>query len=160
MDWREQIAAVWAEADELGDVELVRRIDEIAADHPDDPIALFERGGARDATDDEAGAEQFYRAALEAGLPDAERAQCVIQLASTVRNLGRSEESLELLRDEFAGRPDDDPLADAAVAFAALALVDAGRPREAVVALLHTLAPHLPRYTGSVRSYADDLLEG
>lgn len=160
MDWQEQIAAVWAGADELVDAELVQRIDEIAAAHPDDPIALFERGGARDATDDGAGAEQFYRAALAAGLPDAERAQCIIQLASTVRGLGRAEEALELLRDEFAGRPEDDPLADAAVAFAALALVDMGRPREAVAALLHALAPHLTRYAGSVRSYADDLLEG
>ncbi len=159
MEWRERIAAVWAGADDLDDAELVRRIDEIASEHPDDAIALFERGGARDATDDEEGAERFYRAALEAGLPDAERAQCVIQLASTVRNLGRPEESLELLRDEFSGRAADDPLADAAVAFAALALVDAGRPREAVAALLQALAPHLPRYTGSVRAYADDLLD-
>lgn len=159
MDWREQMAAVWAEADSLDDAELVRRIDAIAAAHPEDPIALFERAGARDATDDEAGAEQLYRAALAAGLPDAERARCVIQLASTVRNLGRPEEALELLQDEFAGRPADDPLADAAVAFAALALVDAGRECEAVAALLHALAPHLPRYTRSVRAYADALLD-
>ncbi|TPX01171.1 tetratricopeptide repeat protein, partial [Schumannella luteola] len=75
----------------------VRRIDEIAAEHPDEPLALFERAGARDSTGDEAGAEQLYRAALAAGLPESERAQCVIQLASTVRNLGRPEESLELL---------------------------------------------------------------
>lgn len=160
MDWRERMAAVWDEADRLDDAELVRRVDALAAERPGDPLALFERGGARDATDDEAGAERFYRAALASGLPDAERAQCIIQLASTVRNLGRPEESLELLRDEFAGRPDDDPLSEAAVAFAALALVDAGRPREAVTALLHALAGHLPRYGRSVRSYADDLLDG
>lgn len=157
MDWQQRIAAVWAEADHLDDAEIVRRIDAIASEHPDDPVALFERGGARDATDDEAGAEQFYRAALAAGLVDDHRAQCVIQLASTVRNLGRPEESLELLREEFSGRPDDDPLADAAVAFAALALVDAGRPVEATAALLHALAGHLPRYARSVRAYADDL---
>ncbi|TXK19693.1 tetratricopeptide repeat protein [Homoserinibacter sp. GY 40078] len=159
MDWTERMAAVWAEADGLTDAELVRRIDEIAAEHPDEPIALFERGGARDSTGDEAGAETFYRAALAAGLPASERSQCVIQLASTVRNLGRPEESIELLREEFTDR-DDDPLAEAAVAFAALALVDLGRPVEAVSALLHTLTPHLPRYHRSVHAYADALLEG
>ncbi|GMA89551.1 hypothetical protein GCM10025869_00800 [Homoserinibacter gongjuensis] len=106
MQWRERMAAVWADADRLEGAELVRRIDAIAAEHPDDPLALFERGGARDSTGDEAGAEEFYRRALAAGLPDDERAQCVIQLASTVRNLGRPEESLELLRAEFEGRPD------------------------------------------------------
>jgi hypothetical protein len=152
------MAAVWAEADRLDDAELVRRIDAIAAEHPDDALALFERGGARDSTGDEAGAEQFYRSALAAGLPDDERAQCVIQLASTVRNLGRPGESVELLRAEFEGRPDS-PYADAAVAFAALALVDLERPVEAVAALLHALTPHLPRYHRSVPAYADALLE-
>ncbi|QEO09708.1 tetratricopeptide repeat protein [Protaetiibacter larvae] len=158
MEWRVRMAAVWAEADRLEDAELVRRIDEVAAERPEDPLALFERGGARDATGDEAGAEGFYRAALAAGLPESERAQCVIQLASTVRNLGRPEESLELLRAEFEPRPDDE-LADAAVAFAALALVDLGRPVEAVASLLHTLTPHLPRYRRSLHAYADAVLE-
>ena len=158
MDWQQRIAAVWTEADALGDAELVRRIDAIAAEHPDEPLALFEQGGARDSTGDEAGAERYYRRALAAGLPDEERAQCVIQLASTVRNLGRPEESLELLREEFEGRATDDPYADAAVAFAALALVDLGRPVEAVAALLHALTPHLARYHRSVPAYADALL--
>ena len=158
MEWRVRMAAVWAEADRLEDAELVARIDELAAERPDDPLALFEQGGARDSTGDEAGAEQFYRAALAAGLPESERAQCIIQLASTVRNLGRPEESLELLREHFSHRPDD-PYADAGVAFAALALVDLGRPVEAVSALLHALTPHLPRYHRSVPAYADALLE-
>ena len=159
MEWHARIAAVWDEADRLDHAELVRRIDEVAAERPDDPLALFERGGARDSTGDEAGAERFYRAALAAGLAGAERAQCVIQLASTVRNLQRPEESLELLRAEFEARAADDEYADAAVAFAALALVDLGRPVEAVAALLHTLTPHLPRYHRSVPAYADELLE-
>lgn len=159
MDWHERVAAVWADADRLGDAELVRSIDELAAERPDDAAALLEQGGARDSTGDEAGAEHFYRAALGAGLADSERAQCVIQLASTVRNLGRPEESLELLRTEFEGRPADDAYADAAVAFAALALVDLRRPVEAVAALLHTLTPHLPRYHRSVPAYADALLD-
>ena len=55
MEWRVRMAAVWAEADRLSDAELVSRIDELAAERPDDPLALFEQGGARDSTGDEAG---------------------------------------------------------------------------------------------------------
>ncbi|RQP13027.1 MAG: hypothetical protein EAS51_01010 [Microbacteriaceae bacterium] len=77
MDWQQRITAVWAEADALDDAELVRRIDDIAAEHPDEPLAL----------------------------------------------------------------------------------VDLGRPVEAVAALLHALTPHLPRYQRSVPAYADALLE-
>ena len=153
------MAAVWARADELGDEGVIEAIDALAAERPtDDAVALAERGGARDSAGLESEAEPFYRAALAAGLDDDHRAQVTIQLASTIRNLGRPEESLELLRAEFADRPDS-PYAAAATAFAALALASLGRPTEALVAVLHALAPTLPRYQRSVRGYADELLE-
>jgi tetratricopeptide (TPR) repeat protein len=158
-NWQARVDAIWADADNLSDDQLVSSIDALAAERdPGDALALAERGGARDSTGREEEAATFYRAALTAGLDDAPRAQVVIQYASTVRNLGRPEESLELLRAEFAGQPDH-PLADAATAFAALALASAGRPTEGLVAVLHALAPHLPRYQRSVNAYADDLLE-
>jgi len=159
-DWQTRVDAVWADAANLSDDELVASIDELAAERdPGDALALAERGGARDSTGREEEAVPFYRAALAAGLDDAHRAQVVIQYASTVRNLGRPEESLELLSAEFAGQPDH-PLADAATAFAALALASAGRPTEGLVAVLHALAPHLPRYQRAVTAYADELLDG
>ena len=159
-DWQHRVDAVWADAAKLTDDELVARIDALAAERdPSDATALAERGGARDSTGREEEAVALYRAALAAGLDDARRAQVVIQLASTVRNLGRPEESLELLSTEFAGQPDH-PLADAATAFAALALASAGRPTEGLVAVLHALASHLPRYQRAVNAYADELLEG
>lgn len=159
-EWQTRVDAVWADAANLSDDQLVAGIDALAAERGDhDALALAERGGARDSTGREAEAVEFYRAALAAGLDDARRGQVVIQLASTVRNLGRPEESLELLSAEFAGQPDH-PLADAATAFAALALASAGRPTEGLVAVLHALAPHLPRYRRAVDAYADELIEG
>ncbi|MEO6533568.1 MAG: tetratricopeptide repeat protein [Pseudolysinimonas sp.] len=158
-DWQSRIDAVWADTANLSDDELVMAIDALAAERdPGDARALAERGGARDSTGREEEAVPFYRAALAAGLGDEQRAQVVIQYASTVRNLGRPEESLELLRAEFAGQPDH-PLADAATAFAALALASAGRPTEGLVAALHALASHLPRYQRAVDAYADELAE-
>lgn len=151
--WQDEVDAIWARADELGDQGVMDAMDALAASAPDPAVALFERGGSRDSAGLESEAEPLYRAALAAGLPDDERAQCTIQLASTLRNLGRAEESLDLL----ATIDPQHPYAGAAAAFRALALVSLGRPAEGVRELLHAIAPTLPRYQRSVRAYADEL---
>lgn len=156
--WQRRVDAVWAAADELGDAEVVRRIDELAAELPaDDPRGPFEAGGARDSAGFEAEAESHYRRALDLGLGGSARTECLIQLASTIRNLGRPGESLDLL-DEAARDAGD--LADAVAAFRALALVSAGRAALAASVALDRLAGHLPRYARSVRAYAAELADG
>ena len=151
-DWQHRVDAVWAAADELGDTEVVARIDALAAERPaDDPIALFERAGARDSAGLEADAEPLYRAALANGLEGSERVQAHIQLASTIRNLGCPTESIALLD---AIEPEAGELRDAVVAFRALALIDAGRAVQAASDALAVLAPHLPRYRVSLAAYA------
>src|ERR1700754_1104549 len=95
--WQEQVDAVWARADELGDQGVMDAMDALAESAPDPALAAFELGGSRDSGGRPDLAEPFYRSALALGLPDDERAQCTIQLASTIRNLGRAEESLALL---------------------------------------------------------------
>ena len=79
----------------------------------------------------------------------------MIQLASSLRNLGRAEEGVALLTDELAVGSDE--LDDAVRAFLALALTDVGRCPEAVSHALTALAPHLPRYQRSLAAYAQDL---
>ncbi|TPW74903.1 tetratricopeptide repeat protein [Schumannella soli] len=135
----------------------MRRIDALAAERPDDPEALAEAGGARDSAGLESWAEQLYVRALDAGLAEPYRSQVTIQLASTIRNLGRPEESIALLDAHFGDQPEHE-LAAAASAFRALALTSAGRQVEAVAELLITLAPTLPRYRRSVRAYGRDLV--
>ena len=158
-DWTERVAAVYARAASLSEAEVEAAIEALVAERPaDDPLALYELAGVRDFVGREAEAEPLYRRALELGLPENDRPFAVIQLASTVRNLGRAQEALDLLRDEFADAPRH-PLADAATAFAALALADLGRDREALVATLRALTPHLPAYRRALDAYADDLLE-
>jgi len=152
-DWQSKVDAVWARADEIGDQGVIDAIDALADDAPDPGLALFERGGSRDSAGLETEAEPLYRAALAAGLPENERAQCTIQLASTIRNLGRPEEALELL----ATIPPTHEYAAAAAAFTALTLASLGRPTDGLRVVLHALAPTLPRYQRSVRGYADEL---
>ncbi|QPE03448.1 tetratricopeptide repeat protein [Microbacterium schleiferi] len=154
--WEERIAAIWADED-LTDDARIRSIDAVAAERPaDDALALFERAGARDAAGRESEAEPLYRAAIAAGLPESVRAQAAIQLASTLRNLGRAIEAVDLLRVEYDRSPQTD-LRDEVAAFYALALASDGRPDAAASVALTALAPHLTRYRRSVEAYAREL---
>ncbi|WP_448810220.1 tetratricopeptide repeat protein [Agromyces bauzanensis] len=154
-DWQERVDAVWAAADDLGDDEVIRRIDALAAERADDdPVALFERAGARDSAGLEDAAEPLYRAALARGLTGSLRVQAHIQLASTIRNLGRPLEAIGVLD---AVEAEAGELRDAVVAFRALARVDAGDARRAASEALTALAPHLARYRVSLAAYAAEL---
>ena len=104
-DWDARVAAVWAD-DTLSDADRIEQIDALAAELDEgDALGLFERAGARDSAGIESEAEPLYRRALAAGLDEYDRARAVIQLASTLRNLGRTEEALGMLREEFDRGP-------------------------------------------------------
>lgn len=154
--WDDRVAAVWAD-ETIDDEQRIAAIDALAAERPaGDARAAFEAAGARDSAGHEVEAEVFYRAALEAGLDAEHRPQAIIQLASTLRNLGRTAESVVLLEQQLADDPTG-PYADATAAFLALALASSGDPRRATAVALRALVPHLPRYHRSVRAYADEL---
>src|SRR3954462_4547983 len=143
-DWEHRIAVLWAAIDDHEPEDFRARIEALAAERPPgDAAALFERACANDSTGHGDEAEPLYREALAAGLTGIRRRRAVIQLASTLRNLGRVEESVALLPAERHAGPDE--LDDAVAAFLALALVDVGRAREAAGLALGALAPHLPR---------------
>lgn len=156
-DWQQRIDAAWDAADGSNEDATVATILRLAAERPaDDPLALYESAGAYDYAGREAEAEPLYRRALEAGLTEPERSRATIQLASTLRNLDRPQEAVELLRDLLADRPGDELAADAH-AFAALALFDLGLPAEALREALTALAPRLSRYGRAVAAYAAEL---
>ena len=157
-DWQSRVDAVWAD-ETLDPAEVIRRIDALAGERPaDDPVALFERAGARDSAGVEDDAEVLYCRALAIGLDDDRRMQATIQLASTIRNLGKTEEALTMLRAAYEHEPRG-ALHDAAAAFYALALVSSGQPERAASVALQALAPHLPRYTRSVTGYAREIAD-
>ena len=156
MDWDERLADLWASLDELDEDAFRAEMDALVAERPeDDAVGLFERAAAFDSTGHSDQAVPLYRRALERSLEGERRRRAVIQLASSLRNLGQAEESVALLRAER--ERGSDHLDDAVTAFLALALVDTGREREAVSISLKALAPHLPRYQRSLGSYAEDL---
>jgi tetratricopeptide (TPR) repeat protein len=155
--WEERVAELWAALDELDGDDFVERMDALAAEQPGSAAALFERAAALDSTGHPDRAVPLYRAALDRGVTGIRRRRAVIQMASSLRNLGRSPESVALLEDErHAG---SDELDDAVAAVLALALVDVGRAREAASIAVAALAPHLARYQRSMANYARLLVE-
>jgi len=158
-DWEKRISELWAAIDEHGEDEFVALIDRMAAKlPPGSAIGLFERAAARDSTGHSDLAIPLYEAALGAGLVAVRRRRAVIQMASSLRNIGKPQDAVALLTAELDG--ENDALTGAVRAFLALALVDVGREREAVAVALTALSEYLPRYNRSVARYAQDLITG
>lgn len=151
-DWEERVAALWADGD-VRDEERVERMRGLAEQAPHPALGAFELGGAFDSAGYEAEADVQYAAATAAGLSDvdpARAAQLAVQHASTLRNLGRVDEAISMLRDA-APHPST---GSAPAVFLALALHSAGRSDEALRVAIEAIEPTLPAYRRSVRAYA------
>ncbi len=152
--WSARVGEVWEAADRDRPDRLRAAMTALVAERAtDDPEALFERASVEDFLGDEAAAIPLYRAALEAGLADPLRSQAVIQLASSLRNVGDASGAIALLR----GLPEDDPLAPAAGGFLALALHDDDKPTPALRAAVAALATQAPMYGRALAEYAGAL---
>ena len=155
-EWERRLDLLWASLDDRDADEFVAAMGELVGElPPHDAIGLFEQASAFDSTGHPDLAVASYRQALERGLSGQRRRRAVIQLASSLRNLGHAEESVALLTAELDAGSDD--LDDAVRAFLALALTSVGRDREAVSVALTALAAHLPRYNRSLAAYAREL---
>lgn len=156
--WEKRVAEAWASIDEHVEADFRALIDGLVAELPEgSAVGLFERGAALDSTGHCDKAVPLYQEALDQGLTGERRRRAVIQMSSSLRNLGRPEESVKLLSEEMGAGSDH--LDDAVRGFLALALVDVGREREAVSLALRALAPHLPRYQRSLANYGRLLIE-
>ena len=152
-EWENRLADLWAAMNDYTAEDFLARMEALTNELPSgSAIAAFERASTLDSTDHSDLAVPLYREALELGLEGKRRRRAVIQMASSLRSIGRAPESVALLRAEKEAGSDD--LDDAVVAFLALALVDVGREREAVSLALSALSEHLPRYQRSLANYA------
>ena len=158
LTWDERVAALWERAEEMHEEEVLAAVADLAAERPEgDPEALFERASAADFAGRDTDAVDLYRAALDAGLGEPWRAQAVVQLAGSLRSLGRAEEALGVLDTSEAGPQDEGGFADAAEALAALCLADLGRDREALVRAVGALARHAESYGPAIEAYLAEL---
>jgi Flp pilus assembly protein TadD len=148
----------WAAARREDPEPTVGYFRDLAGQHPGDARALFEYAGALDFAGREAEAAPVYEQSFSAGLAGDDLRRGLIQYGSTLRNLGRFDEAVSVLRradEQFPGH-------DSVAAFLALALTSAGRSEEAV-ALLIVLAldriggEDLGDYQWALRNYAAEL---
>jgi tetratricopeptide (TPR) repeat protein len=128
-------------------------------EHPENQRVLYELGGAYDTAGEEATALGFYERSMEKGLVGDVRRRCYLQYGSTLRNLGRIDESVEV----FARARTEFPDSVALGAFEALTLHAAGLVNTALASLLELLADHvdvaeLGRYKPALRGNAENLL--
>jgi hypothetical protein len=157
-DWEKRLAAVWATLDGRDEEQFVAAIDDLVAELPDgSAIGPFERACAFDSTGHSDLAVPLYQSALDIGLTGTRRRRAVIQMASSMRNIGKAHEAVALLSAELETEPDE--LTGAVRAVLALCLVNVGREREAVGVALTALSEYLPRYNRSMANYASELSE-
>ncbi|UQT58930.1 tetratricopeptide repeat protein [Streptomyces durmitorensis] len=161
MAWEKRLDVAWGAFDEYGEDragEFRGVIDALVDELPEgSPVAPFERACAFDSTGHSDRAVPLYREALERGIDGYRRRRTLIQLSSSLRNIGQPEEGVALLTAELDGPSDE--LDDAVRATLALCLASLGREREGLALVLGALAPHLPRYQRSMGNYARELTE-
>ncbi|EWT01796.1 Mur ligase [Intrasporangium oryzae NRRL B-24470] len=150
-----EIAAVWALDDEDARIAAAQRL---VDQHPGDPRLLHELAGTKDSAGDEQGAIGLYEAALAAGLKEPHRHRAQIQLASSLRVVGRPEDAAALIARVLESRPHN----TAALVLRALVQADLGQERQAVADLIRatlegTTDTETQAYRRALRAYADEL---
>ncbi|GAA1025337.1 MULTISPECIES: tetratricopeptide repeat protein [Amycolatopsis] len=126
----------------------------LRSEHPEDPRTQYALACALDYSGLEAGAAEEYERCDWSALPDDDRRGGRVQYASTLRNLGRHDEALAVLRVVRQ----EHRLDGAAAVFTALTLVDLGNAAAGVAELANHLLDvsddqRLLRYEWALRRY-------
>lgn len=159
----DELDRIFAARDRSDMAPTIAALQPLYREHPRDARVLYEIGGAYDTAGDESTALDFYERAMNEGLDGDLRRRCFLQYGSTLRNVGRVDDSLALFAKARAEFPDSVALG----AFEALSLHAAGRLNSALASLLLLLAEHvdgedLNRYKPAMRGNAEylDALDG
>ena len=114
---------------------------------------------AHDRADRESEAIRYYDAAYRLGVPAEDKRRFYVGFGSTLRNVGRADESVAVLAEAIAEDPGYAPFH----AFLALALFSSGHPREALATMLGVAldvakAGAFDRYERALGEYHRELL--
>jgi tetratricopeptide (TPR) repeat protein len=153
--WEERVADFWKSADDGKAAEMLAKMKSLVSElEPNDPDGLFEWASVHDFLGLEAEAVPIYEQALKSGLTRLKSQKAVIQLASSLRNIGKANEAVVLLESNSF----DDEMDVAAKAFLALAYMDSGNPKKALSLVLGEFYPAEAIYGRSIKFYAQELL--
>ena len=155
-DWDGRVQRFWADVSDDDEAALTAMRHLICERPDDDAVAVYEWASVHDFVGRESTAIPLYRRALDLGLDGARRPKALVQLASSLRNVGDAGGAVKIL-EQMDG---SETVGDAPQAFLALALFDAGRPGDALRVALGALTKTLPAYRGAVNHYAGQLPSG
>ncbi len=150
-----EITALWQTEDAATRVTAAQQL---VDEHPGDARLVFELAGAKDAAGEEQAAIGLYEEALAGGLKEPHRHRAQLQLASSLRAVGRAAEAAPIVADVLEARPHN----TAAIMFRALVQADLGQERQAVADLIRatleaTSDVDTQSYRRALRAYADEL---
>ncbi len=152
--WEAAVAQLWATADrDRPGAVLARARDLVAARPAGDAAALFELASAHDFVGEEEVAVGLYEHALDAGLDARRHDEAIIQLASSLRNVGRPADAVALLDGSSVAHG----LVSAVAGFRVLALYDLGVASADEVSAASAAASGSP-YGRAVSRYAAEAL--
>jgi tetratricopeptide (TPR) repeat protein len=155
-EWEASVADLWGRFDALERDEGIAAMQELADACPvADGRSAFELAGMYDSMGFESDAGAEYERAFRLGLDDARHAQLAVQYGSTLRNLGRFDEAIAVLR----AAPTHESTGSAPRVVLALALHSAGRKDEALRVAIEAQIDSLPQYQRSMRNYAAALTD-
>lgn len=137
-DLRDAIAAGYAARDRSDMAPTIAYFERLLAEHPDHPVLVLEVAGAYDTAGREDEAAVQYERAMALGLEGDDLRRCLCQYGSTLRWLGRLDESVAVLEGARARFPQSDSVR----VFLALTLAEAGRTDAAVAQLLTVITDH------------------
>lgn len=157
-DLEQGIAAGWDLFRADREDEAIEHFRRLVERHPGDPRVHFEFGGSLDSAGREGEAIPEYRRAIELGLAGDDAPRALLQLGSSLRNVGEYDEAVEVLsagRERFPGYAPTR-------FFLALALHDAGWHEEALaealrLALSEPNPEEMKEYDRAMREYVDAL---
>ena len=153
-EWEARVAEFWKAADDGKAAEMLAKMESLVSElEPNDPDGLFEWASVHDFLGLEVEAVQIYEQALKSGLTPLKSQKAVIQLASSLRNIGKANEAVVLLETNSF----DDELGVAAKAFLALAYLDSGNPDKALSLVLGEFYPAEALYGRSIKFYTEEL---
>lgn len=155
----EELDSIFAARDRDDMAPTIAALQRLYELHPHDARVLYEIGGAHDTAGHEEIALGFYEQAMAEGLDGDLRRRCFLQYGSTLRNLGRIDDSVAV----FARARAEFPSSVSLGAFEALTQHAAGRPNSAIATLLILLAEHVDaeeinRYKPAMRGNAEYLV--
>jgi tetratricopeptide (TPR) repeat protein len=153
------LATIFAARDRDDMEPTIRALLAILDEHPEEASVLYAVGGAYDTAGQEETALSYYEHALGNGLHGDMLRKCYLQYGSTLRNVGRIEDSLTVFARARTEFPDSESLA----IFEALTLHAAGLPSAALGQMLVLMADRFQseevrRYETSIRGNAAFLI--